>query len=149
MNIILSMIQGMILDLTYTTEQLQNFACISCVLVNREIPFPITYTPDFDNLTIDPDPTDLNYCMFVALKSIILIVSSEVRTSATNSIKVVDGPSSIDLTQNQKSLSAYLTDLKNDYEQAKLDYLLSGSVNSVGYAIITPTTYIDNPAIFE
>lgn len=149
MNIILSMIQGMILDLVYTTEQLQNFACISCVLVNRDIPVPIVYTPDFDLLTISPDPVDLDYCMFVATKSIILILSSEVRASATNSIKITDGPSSIDLTQNQKSLSAYLADLKNDYEQAKLDYLLSGKVNSGGYAIITPTTYIDNPAIFE
>lgn len=143
MNTILTMIQGLILDLTLTEEQLERFACLSSIFVMKDIEWEQTYTISFNNLTITPDPTDINFCLFVATYAVILIIQSEIRTAAMSSMKVTDGPSTLDLTSKSKALLDYLKTLKDDYEKAKIDYVLNGSVNTGGYAIITPTTNLN------
>lgn len=142
MNTILTIIQGLILDLTLTEEQLERFACISSIFVMKDIDWEQTYTIDFNNLTITPDPVDINFCLFVATYAVILIIQSELRTASMNSMKVTDGPSSLDLTSKSKALLDYLKNLKDDYEKAKLDYMMNGSLAG-GYAVITPTTNLN------
>ena len=144
MNTILAIINSLILDLTYTTDQLKRFISIASVMVQRDVDFIDKYTIDILNNTLTPDPTDNNFCLFVATQASILIVKAELKTSATNSLKVTDGPSTIDLSSQQKSLSEYLKNLQDDYEKAKLEYLLSGDTTYGGYAVLTPTTWVQN-----
>lgn len=107
----------------------------------REIDFSTTYTVNVSGSTITPDPTDSDpkdelFLYLVSLKTSILIVSGELRTYALSSIKIVDGPSSIDSSAVFNNLKILSQKLQDEYAQAKI---LAQSARN-GEAIMTPYT---------
>ncbi len=131
------MLQGLILDLTYSTQQLKTFAAISAIIVQKDLGFSQTYTVDMLTNTITPDPTDNDFCLFVAMNAAILIVKNEIKGAASQSIRITDGPSTIDVTSYTKNLTDYYKTLTDDYEKAKLSFIRNGNH---GLSITTPTT---------
>lgn len=110
------------------------------IIVKREFTFDVDYITDITNQTITPDPTDNGFILLVAYKAAILLLQTEIRSYSYQTIKIVDGPSSIDLSGRAKDLISLLNSLLNDYNNIKKDYLLNQEGGSFGYAILSPTT---------
>jgi len=108
----------------------------AAIIVKREYTFDIDYVISITSGTITPDPIDNGFILLVAYKAGILLLQTEIRSYSYQSIKIVDGPSSIDISGRSKDLRALLDSLINDYSNIKRDYLS----NQEGFAIITPTT---------
>ena len=136
------MLQSLILNITYTNEQLQRFACLSAILVQTEIPFTQTYTVDINELSILPE-ADNDFALFVAMHAALTIVKNEIRAASTESIRISDGPSTLDTTSYVKALLEYYKLLLDDYNKAKLDLIRSGKIGAVGFAVVTPVG-VDN-----
>lgn len=150
MNTIIAMLQSLILNITYTNEQLQRFACLSAIMVQTEVPFPQVYTVNINLLSITPD-ADNDFALFVAMHAALLIVKNEIRAASTESIRISDGPSSLDTTSYVKALMEYYKILANDYDKAKLDLIRSGKIGAIGFTVVTPVN-IDsdlNPISFS
>lgn len=130
--------------LTGTTESdavLTKLIITSAIIVKSELTFDINYIISITNETITPDPVDNAFIVLVAYKASILLLQTEIKSASGQSIKIVDGPSSIDLTSRTKEFSAFLSGLLSEYFNLKRDYILNGSN---GFAVITPTTYYRN-----
>ena len=88
---------------SFTDDRLEESILVSAQLVSTEIDFDKDYTIDVDALVLSPDPTasvkDDAFINLVVLKSACIILGSEVRSNALNSIALKDGPSSIILFQ--------------------------------------------------
>lgn len=127
--------------LTNTTESdvsLNKLIITAAAILQREITFDIIYEVNITAGTITPDPEDNAYILLNAYKAAILLLQSEIRTYSHQSIKIVDGPSTIDLSGRSKDLRSILDSLINDFNNIKRDYLFNSG--NMGYAIITPTT---------
>lgn len=140
MDSMLVILRSIIQDLDgsiYSDESLSRLLITSALIIQREVSFDTSYTVDIMNISITPDPTDNSFILLVAYKASLLLLQSEIRSSASNSIKIVDGPSTIDLTNKSKDLKSLLNSVLEEYNLMKRDYSLSGSL---GYCVITPTT---------
>lgn len=132
--------------LTGTTESdavLTKLIITSAIIVKSELTFDINYIISITNETITPNPEDNAFILLVAYKASILLLQTEIKSASGQSIKIVDGPSSIDLTSRTKEFSAFLSGLLSEYFNLKRDYILNGA-NGLGFAVITPTTYYRN-----
>lgn len=129
------------LGVNYSDASLNKLCLVSAISVNQELCFD--YIISLSAGTITPDPIeedDIMFKMFVAHKAAILLLESEVRGYSSQSIKIVDGPSTIDLSNRSKDSGQILKILHDNYALMKRDYSLSCSGGSFGYAILTPTT---------
>lgn len=142
MESIILLIRSLIYDLEsleYSDEDLEKVACAAGLIILNEISFgDIVYTIDILNSSISPEP-DNTFSIFCAYKSAILLIQSEIRKFSSKSVKITDGPSSIDLTNKAKDLKGLLDSLLSQYDKMKLDYAVSISTGSV-FAVSTPTT---------
>lgn len=132
--------------LTGTTESdsiLTKLIITAAIIAQRELTFDINYIISITNETITPDPEDNAFILLVAYKASILLLQTEIKSASGQSMKIVDGPSSIDLTSRTKEFSTLLAGLLVEYFNLKRDYILNGS-NGLGFAVITPTTYYRN-----
>lgn len=134
----MQMIQGLILDISYTNEQIQRFACLGAIFIQRDLKFPQTYTVDIVSNLIDPIPTNNDFCLFVAMYAALLIVKNEIREASTSSVRISDVPSSIDITTRTKNLIDYYNLLQADYDKAKIAFLRSGKLGNIGLVVTTP-----------
>lgn len=130
------MLDSLILNLAYTREQLERFACLSAIFIQNEITFPSAYAVDVLTREINPVPTDNDFCFLVALKASLLIVQNEIKSASSQSIRVTDGPSTIDMTSYIKGLNEYYKTLADQYEKAKIEFLRSGKLGSIGKAVL-------------
>lgn len=128
----------------YSDDSLVNLLCTSSFLVIGETPFIDNYTINLKDKLIEPDPTyanvdDVPFMTLVSLKSAYLLLNSEAKVSTTYNVKIVDGPSTIDLKDQWKAISALAELRKKEYDDIKLQLTLEyGGGN--GLAILTPTT---------
>jgi len=125
---------------TYKHTRLEETILVSAQLAQTEgVNFTNTYTVDADACTLSPDPTtgtkDNAFINLVCLKAACLILSSEYKTSASQSVKIVDGPSTIDLTGQSGSLQKIAQSMCERYEDAKVEFNMSGLL---GQAVLTP-----------
>ena len=125
---------------TYKDNRLEETILVAAQLSQTEgINFSKTYTVDADACTLTPDPTDGTkdnaFINLVSLKAACIILSSEYRTSASQGIKIVDGPSTLDLTGKSTSLKDLSQRMCERYEDAKTEYNLNGVL---GQAVLTP-----------
>lgn len=141
-------------ETTYTDSQIQKNILIAARIVTSEISFDTDYTISVANTTLSPDPTELNtdesngFINLVSLKASCMILFSEYQIYSKQSVKIVDGPSSIDGTSVAKNLLMLSQDRCAEYSSYKIQYSMS-SMNC-GTAILTPTTYdYVNPRIFN
>lgn len=154
MQDILFMLRVLINDIgntTYSDDSLTRLILTSAIIVKREISFDVDYKINLELLKITPYETDEVFNLFVSHKAAILLLQSEIRTKTYQSVKIVDGPSSIDLSNISKDMQALLKYSTEQYAKMKLDYTLSqNNGGSFGYAVVTPTTveYI-SPSIFS
>jgi hypothetical protein len=124
---------------TYTDARLQQAATVSAQLVLSKNDFNYTYVVDIANSTISPDPVDVadnDFITLLCLKTACIILGSEIKAEAANSIAIKDGPSSIDLRGVSSTLNVLLQEYCNKYEEASLDYTAGNSLG--GQAILGP-----------
>lgn len=139
MNDILIILRSLINDLdgvTYSDEVLLRLACVAAIIVTKEIYFDITYSINLSTSVITPDP-DQNIGLFISYKAAILLLQNEIKTYGYTNVKIVDGPSTVDMGNISKTLIENVNLLLNQYDKLKQEYMLHGSL---GFAIITPTT---------
>ena len=140
MNEILIILRALIQDIDgsiYTDDSLNRLIITSAIVVQQDAYFEQAYTIDISSLSITPDPTDNSFILFCAYKAAILLIQSEIRKYSTQSFKIVDGPSTVDLTNSTKDLKILLDSLLEQYDRLIKDYTRT---QNVGYVITTPTT---------
>ena len=85
---------------SFTDDRLEELILVASQLVLTTLDFTNEYTVDVDALTLNPDPTtgtkDDSFINLVSLKAACVVLGSEVRSNALNSISLRDGPSAID-----------------------------------------------------
>ena len=125
---------------TYKSTRLEEAILVSAQLAQTEgVNFGNTYTVDADACTLSPDPTtgtkDNAFINLVSIKAACIILNSEYRTSANQGVKIVDGPSTIDLTGRTTGLKDLSQRMCERYEDAKAEYNMNGVL---GQAVLTP-----------
>ena len=120
-------------DYTYSDARLKQLVLISACRVLPQLSSE-TYVIDFLTATITPEP-DKELISLIALNAACLMTKSESKNAAGCSVKVIDGPSTIDLGATYKAVKEMSEDFCGQYEQEKMRYLLK---NSEGYSSITP-----------
>jgi hypothetical protein len=127
---------------TYCDDRIQRVILVGTHQVINDVAFPVTYTLNIVTMTMTPDPTDSPrdeaFLYLVSLKSACLIMSGEARTYAISSMKITDGPSSVDTGASFTNVKILAEGLCNAYLKAKNDYIM-GTL-APGAAILTPTT---------
>lgn len=130
-------------DPTYSNERLEEVILVSAQLVQNEIDFDTVYSIDVDAYTLSPDPTentrDNNFVNLICLRSALLILGSEYKTNSSNSVRVTDGPSSIDMTDVTRNSKLLYEQALSDYTKAKVEYKAGNGM--AGHAILGPYTY--------
>lgn len=133
----------------YSDERIERCLLVSAYQVIQEVDFDITYTVSISQSSIDPSPvpcdstSDVGLVNLATLKAAMLILQGESRVAAYNSIKVTDGPSTIETKGRYDAIKGMLDYLKAEYEAAKMDYVL-GTVCPI-QAVLTPTTNSNIP----
>lgn len=127
----------------YTDARIKKAAIISASILIQEIPFTNNYTIDIAAETITPDPTttdpkDTDFINLLAMKTACLIIQGELKLYATSSMRVVDGPSSIDLASIFTNLQKLNDNMCRMYEKNKNMYIIGQS--GYGRVVLSPTT---------
>jgi hypothetical protein len=124
----------------YSDERIETSILVSAQLLTIETDFGNSYNIDIANGILSPDPIsepkDNAFINLTALKSACMIIGSEIKTEAANSISIKDGPSSIDLRGVASTLVVLYKDLCEKYSKLLLDYRAGGSI--AGQAILGP-----------
>ena len=134
---------------TYSDERIETTVLVSAQLVISEVDFENTYTVDVEQCYLSPDPTDPTsglttankddgFISLVSLKASCILLGSEMKTHALTSVRVTDGPSSVDCTSVAKYLQALHKNACDAYEDYKFNYAAGSSAGSSGKAILTP-----------
>lgn len=130
-------------DYTYSDARLQTSILIAGQLISKEVDFNTTYTIDVPNSGLTPDPTvdpaDIPFINLTCLKAATIVYGGELRLAAKNSIKIVDGPSQIDVTSQYGNLAKLYQSSVDAYNKAKVDYVAGNSI--AGQTVNTPYTY--------
>lgn len=129
---------------TYSDDSLLNLLCTSAFLVISETSFIEGYVVNLQTKAIIPDPTysntaDIPFMSLTALKAAYLLLYNEAKVHISRSIKIIDGPSTIDLKGQADSSSKLAAERKAEYDQLKKQLKLEYEGGS-GLAIMTPTT---------
>ncbi len=125
---------------TYPDERLEQMLLVAGQLVSTEVAFPNVYSINVEKCTISPDPTDEpkdnGFMNLSCLKAALIIVQNEYKTKSNSAVRVIDGPSSIDMTAVAQNLKGLYDKLLQDYDSYKMNYATSNS--EVGQAILSP-----------
>jgi hypothetical protein len=120
----------------YSDDRIDSTASVASQLIVLEIDFPNNYIVNVIERSITPDPLLEPYFMnLLVIKSALIILGGEVKTEASNSISIKDGPSAIDLRGVSSTLMSLYQDLSKKYENLVADY---GYQTSTGQAILGP-----------
>lgn len=128
---------------TYNDSRLQTSIVIAAKYVNDEI-FSGQYNISIvGSGSISPDPSsDESFINLTVLKSACLISMGEAKIAAGQGIAIKDGSSSLDLKGVAGSKKTIMDSYCKAYNDAKLQYQMSGGSNGVpGQAIFGPIKY--------
>jgi hypothetical protein len=123
----------------YADSRLEQIIAVAAYKVYDQADFSYTYTVDIAAKEITPDPIenkDTDFTVLTAYQAACLIVGSEVKTEAANSLSLRDGPSAIDLRGVSKTLNALYLDLCAKYEELLNTYKTTNSLH--GQAVLGP-----------
>jgi len=123
----------------FTDERLKQILVIGAFNVSNDADFSNEYTIDIGSVSISPDPIDINdpdFAILTVYKSACILLGSEVKTEAANSISIKDGPSAIDLRGVTQSLIVLYNDLCKKYDEMLTAYQYNNTL--VGQAILGP-----------
>ena len=136
---------------SYSNSRLTTISVTAAHSLLNEVSFSNTYTVDVPNSSISPDPTsgtiDTNFLNLLALKTALILSTSEARTKSLQVFSIKDGPSSVETGGAAKAMVELSKLLTEAYNKAKLDYIAG---NSVGAQAITTPVYTQwaNPSMF-
>lgn len=122
-------------DYEYSDDRLIVLIFVAAAYVNNDI--SAGYTISLCNKTIDSEPSS-NFINLVSLKAACMLMRSSQTSWARNDFKVSDGPTTVDLKGAADKTKAAADSLCDQYERAKIDYLMGRSLN--GYIISTPNS---------
>lgn len=131
---------------TYSDDQIETSLLVAAQFVQLDIEFGTTYTVDAEACTLSPDPTnstpkDNAFMNLVCYKAACIILTGEARSQAACAVRVVDGPSSIDMGGAAASIKVMQQEVCETYEKLKLAYKMGGAgstVDSLGKAVMSP-----------
>jgi hypothetical protein len=143
---IVTIVRHMINDIdaaVYNDERIQETIIVSTTLLLPRVDFSHDYSADVDLLSLSPDPTqvtpkDNDFIRLVSLQTASFILNCEVKTMALQAIKIVDGPSTVDVTGAYKALKELADKYQKDLDAAVMDYQAGNSVGAG--AVMTPYT---------
>lgn len=126
----------------YTDSRIETTILVAAQLVQFDTNFKNTYNIDISNGSLSPDPTEANtrddaFINLVAFRSACVILGSEVKTEASNSISIKDGPSAIDLRGVSMTLNELYQDFCKKYDDLLRDHK-ENEINIAGQAILGP-----------
>lgn len=126
----------------YSDERIETTIAIAAQMVILDISLQTQYNIDIQNISISPDPTEVDpkdnvFINLTALKTACIILGSEVRTEGANAISIKDGPSAIDLRGVATTISFLYGDICGKYENLLKDYK-EDLVVAAGQAILGP-----------
>lgn len=126
---------------TYTNDRLERLLIVAALQVSREVDFIYNYTINVSEVLISPDPSDPNsrdnaFLNLVCLKAAVVLLDSELRYYAISSLRITDGPSSIDSSSRATFVKIAANNMQDRYVQMKLLH----QAGQAGVAIMTPTT---------
>lgn len=135
------LINDVVSPYTYSDERIQQAIVVSARLVLQEIEFDNDYVIDVTNITITPDPTDVNDTAFinlVSLKTGCFIDIGQLRTKTASAGWLVKGGSHVVDTRGVAEAYKILMEkgLCKVYEDAAWEYR-TGS-QTPGRAILSP-----------
>jgi hypothetical protein len=123
----------------YADSRLEQIIAVAAYKVYDEADFSYTYTVDMSAKTISPDPIDnkdTDFIVLTAYQAACIILGSEVKTEAANSLSLRDGPSAIDLRGVAQTLNTLYNDLCVKFEQLMHTYKTTNNLH--GQAILSP-----------
>lgn len=127
---------------TYDSPRLEETVLIAAHLIQHDVDFNQTYTIDIDGPALTPDPTssprDVGFINLACKKAACIILQAEARTKSKQAIKVVDGPSTIDMTKIGDAALKAAQDACKSYEEARVQYQIGQG--KVGQAVTGPIT---------
>jgi hypothetical protein len=128
---------------TYDDTRLEETILVSAQLTQADIDFANVYQIDVEAAFIYPDPTtparDDGFINLVSVQAALLILSGELKDAALTSVKIEDGPSTIDFTDVVRNKKFLYNEMKDRLSKAKMQYRAGNSV--AGQAILSPYTY--------
>jgi hypothetical protein len=136
------MLRSLIGDLDsekFTDERLKQVLSIGAFNVLNDADFSNTYVVDVASVSITPDPiveNDTDFSVLTVYKSACILLGSEVKTQAANSIMIKDGPSAIDLRGVTQNLNLMYKDFCAKYDSLLKTYQYNNTL--VGQAILGP-----------
>ena len=136
------MLRSLIGDLDsekFTDERLKQVLSIGAFNVLNDADFSNTYIVDVASVSITPDPiveNDTDFSVLTVYKSACILLGSEVKTQAANSIMIKDGPSAIDLRGVTQNLNLMYKDFCAKYDSLLKTYQYNNTL--VGQAILGP-----------
>lgn len=126
----------------YEDCRIERILIVAASQLIQEVNFDTRYTVSISGATITPDPVenqDTSFINLLCLKAAVLITNGELRIYALSGMKVVDGPSTIDVGSAFMGVKDLYTELLNRYEKERMMHQMGQN----GQAISTPTTYWD------
>lgn len=121
----------------YADDRLIELLYVAAIYVNLEI--GTSYFINLCSQTISPEP-DNSFYTLVAIKSACLLVRSTQSSYAKCDFSVTDGPAKVDLKGSADKLKASADGFCNQYERAKINFLMGNSDFGGGLAISTPNS---------
>jgi hypothetical protein len=154
-EIMVLIVRGLINDLTstytYDDEKIQQLLLTCAQLIKPEIDFNNIYTIDIGNMTLSPDPIgtyDDGFINLVSMKTACLILQGELKNLAGGAVRVIDGPSQIDMSGAFTATKSLYDQLVQDYNRAKLAYVL-GNVSELKVVFSAYSLYYSNGSTIE
>ena len=125
----------------FSDNRIETTLLVAAQLVNIDVDFNNTYTINVETCKLSPDPTESAtredaFINLVCLKAACVMVGSQVRSEAANSISIKDGPSAIVLRGVSSTLTVLYKDLCEKYDKLLLDYQAGNSIG--GQSILGP-----------
>jgi hypothetical protein len=123
----------------YSDSRLEQIVVVAAYKVYDEADFSYTYVVDIATKDISPDPIDnkdTDFTVLTAYQAACIILGSEVKTEAANSLSLRDGPSAIDLRGVAQTLNTLYNDLCVKFEELMHTYKTTNSLH--GQAILGP-----------
>ena len=109
----------------FTDERLRQVIAVGAYNVLNDADFSNDYVVSISSLSISPDPIsekDTDFSVLSVYKAACILLGSEVKTEAANSIAIKDGPSSIDLRGVTQNLNILYKDFCAKYDNLLKTY---------------------------
>jgi hypothetical protein len=124
-------------DYKYSDSRINQVICVAARFVQQDADFKTKYTIGLDYISPNPaELEDFDFINLVGLKTACIILGSELKLEAGNSISIKDGPSSIDLRGVSSTIQVFRNDICSQYNNYILDYKAGNS--SAGQAVLGP-----------